>query len=486
MDFSHATIRTLHDGLQKKEFSSAELTQEYLARVHAVEPVIHAFLQVAEESALARARDVDAKISHGEKLGILEGQPMAVKDVLMTKGLPTTAGSKFLQNYIAPYTATAVKKLQDAGAVLIGKTNCDEFAMGASGENSAYGPTKNPWDITRVPGGSSSGSAAAVAAGEAVFALGTDTGGSIRQPAGFCGVVGLKPTYGRVSRYGLVALASSLDQIGPLARTVDDAAIVLQTISGSDRNDASSVSQPIPDPEASRAVSLKGLKVGIPQEYFIEGLDEGTEKLVRAALAKLEEAGAELIDVHLPHTEYALAVYYILQPAEASTNLARFDGIRYGTRIDAADLESVYRESRHAGFGSEPKRRIMLGTYALSAGYYDAFYRKAQKVRTLIKQDFTEAFKKVDVLASPTSPGLPFPLGEKTQDPLAMYLADVLTVAANIAGIPALSMPCGRAGSLPVGFQLMGPQWSEERILGVGLQLEQLLALPLHLPDIGT
>lgn len=485
MHFADLAIHTIRDGLAKKTFSCRELISAHLARIEAVDATIHAFLQVTQEAALQQADVVDKKIAAGETLKSLDGVPVAIKDVLVTKGVPTTAASKILEGYVPPYTATAVERLYAAGAIMLGKTNCDEFAMGASGEHSAYGPTRNPWDTERVPGGSSSGSAAAVASGMSIAALGTDTGGSVRQPAGFCGVVGVKPTYGRVSRYGLIALASSLDQVGVLTRSVDDAAFVLQAISGQDAQDATSVDMPVPNPAALSASDLKGVRIGLPSEYFIEGMDPAVERLVRATADTFAAAGATTVDISLPHTEYGLAVYYIIQPAEASTNLARYDGIRFGKRVDAETLERVYHASRDAGFGAEPKRRIMLGTYALSAGYYDAYYRKAQKVRTLIRQDFADAFRSVDAILAPTSPGVPFRLGDNVQDPLTMYLADVFTVPANIAGIPGISIPCGWVGGLPVGAQLMGPMWSEERLLMIAAAAERALALPRRLPNPG-
>lgn len=482
MDHATLTVQSLHTALTKKEISCREVTELYLARIAKRQPEVNAFLAVGDASALQKADDVDAAIASGEKVEMLTGVPVAIKDVLTTKDFPTTAGSQFLKGYQPPYDATAVSKLREQNSVFVGKTNCDEFAMGASGENSSYGPTKNPWDLSRVPGGSSSGSVAAVADGQALVALGTDTGGSIRQPAGFCGVVGLKPTYGRVSRYGLIALASSLDQIGPVTRTVEDAAIVLNAISGSDAHDATSVEKPLPNLATIREGSVKGLRVGLPKEYFIDGIDPRVEKAVRDTGELLEKQGATLSEVSLPHTEYGLAVYYIVQPAEASANLARFDGIRYGNRVAGSDLLSTYTASRSKGFGQEVQRRIMLGTYALSAGYYDAYYKQAQKVRTLIRKDFADAFQDVDVLLTPTSPGLPFPLGEKTADPLTMYLADIFTVSANIAGIPGISINAGWADGLPMGAQLLGPLWSEETLLTAGVALERALGLGLKLP----
>ncbi|MBI4414912.1 MAG: Asp-tRNA(Asn)/Glu-tRNA(Gln) amidotransferase subunit GatA [Candidatus Kerfeldbacteria bacterium] len=478
MELADLTIASLRDGVRAKQFSCADVLRAYGDRITRIDSSLNAFLHVTHDQAIKKAKDWDAKLAAGERLPSLAGVPLAVKDVLATRGVPTTAGSRILRGYVPPYTATAVERLEQEGAIVLGKTNCDEFAMGASGENSAYGPTKNPWDLTRVPGGSSSGSAAAVAAGEALAALGTDTGGSIRQPAGFCGVVGLKPTYGRVSRYGVLALASSLDQIGPFARTVEDAAELLNAMCGRDDRDATSVDRAGVDLDVIRTANVKGMTLGMPKQYFLEGMDPEVETIVRDAAALLEKQGASVVEVDLPHTEYALAVYYLLQPSEASSNLARYDGIRYGAKQHGASLDEDYFVTRSAGFGAEVKRRIMLGTFALSAGYHDAYYGKAQRVRTLIRKDFTEAFTKVDALITPTSPGVPFALGEKSSDPLTMYLADIFTVSANIAGIPGLSVPGGIVRSLPVGVQILGPLWSEERLLTLGVALEHALALP--------
>jgi aspartyl-tRNA(Asn)/glutamyl-tRNA(Gln) amidotransferase subunit A len=484
MDLATLTIARAREGLRTKTFSCAELLDAYLDRLHACEPGIRAFLCVADEAARAHAKHVDALIHEGEELPPLAGIPVAVKDTIATRDLPTTAASKILSGYTPPYDATAVARLRAAHAVIIGKTNCDEFAMGASGEHSAFHPTKNPWAHDRVPGGSSSGSAAAVAAGAALAALGSDTGGSIRQPAGFCGLVGIKGTYGRVSRYGLFALASSLDQIGPLARTVEDAAVMLNAIGGHDPNDATTVEMAPMDLAAIRAADVNGIRIGIPKEYFVTGMDANVEAAVRSAADALAKLGATIQEISLPHTAYALAVYYILQPAEASSNLARYDGIRYGRRAnDASTLLDTYGRSRDQGFGDEVKRRIMLGTYALSAGYYDAYYRKAQKVRTLIRRDFNDAFRTVDCILTPTSPSLPFSLGERYDDPITMYLSDIFTVPANIAGLPGISVPVGSSGGLPIGAQLMGPLWSEERLCTAANALERSLSLPLRLPD---
>lgn len=464
--------------LRVGDLTSRELTDAHLQRIEAVDGGLHTFLTVTADSARAAARAADEKISAWRRdpltpLHPLTGIPLALKDVLCLKGTRTTAGSRILENFIAPYTATAVQKLLGAGAVVLGKANCDEFAMGSSTENSGYVVTRNPWDLTRVPGGSSGGSAAAVAARLVLGALGTDTGGSVRQPASFCGVVGLKTSYGRVSRYGLIAYGSSLDSIGPLARTVADAALLFSAIAGHDPRDATAM--PIPVPEVSNlADDLRGLRVGIPKEYFIDGLQPEVEHAVREALRILQSLGAELVDIALPHTDYALPVYYLIAPAEASANLARFDGIRYGPRAAGDALSEVYLETRGQLFGAEVKRRIMLGTYALSSGYYDAYYGQAQKVRTLIRQDFDQAFKQVDVIASPVAPTTAFKIGAKTDDPLAMYLEDVFTLPPSLAGICGLSVPCGFDQShLPIGLQLLGPAFGEEKILRVGHVYEQ-------------
>jgi aspartyl-tRNA(Asn)/glutamyl-tRNA(Gln) amidotransferase subunit A len=411
---------------------------------------------------------MDALAAKGEKLPPLGGVPVAIKDVMVTKGVRTTAGSKILGNYIPPYDCTAVARLEAAGAVVLGKLNCDEFAMGSSNENSAWKPVHNPRDLTRVPGGSSGGSAAAVAADMAVATLGSDTGGSIRQPASFCGVVGLMPTYGRVSRYGLIAFASSLDHIGPLTKTVKDAAIVLRTIAGRDPMDSTSADVPVPDYVAELEKPVRGLKIGVAKEYLGEGLDKEVRSAIEAAIQKLAKLGCEIVEVSLPHTKYAIPAYYIVATAEASSNLARFDGVRYGYRAkDARTLSEMYRRSRDQGFGAEVKRRIMLGTYALSAGYYDAYYLKAQKVRTLLTRDFEEAFKKVDAIVTPVSPTAAFKLGEKVDDPLAMYLADIYTVTADLAGIPGISVPCGETKEkLPIGLQILGRHFDEARFCG--------------------
>jgi aspartyl-tRNA(Asn)/glutamyl-tRNA(Gln) amidotransferase subunit A len=478
------TDLTLHEAaalLRAGKTSSLELTEACLAQIEKRDPGLRAFLSLTPDLALTAAREADRKIADwrlngrpAASLPALTGIPLATKDVLCLKGTRTTAGSRILENFIAPYTATALQRLLDAGAVVLGKTNCDEFAMGSSTENSGYGVTRNPWDSARVPGGSSGGSAAAVAAHMAFGALGTDTGGSIRQPASFCGVVGLKTSYGRVSRYGLIAFGSSLDTIGPLARTVADAALLYSLIAGQDRLDATSMPTPVAEVPLD-AKSLKDVRVGVPREYFIEGLHPEVGAAVREAVRVLQALGAQVVDVSLPHTEYALPVYYVIAPAEASANLARFDGVRYGPRAEGAQtLLDVYVDTRGERFGAEVKRRIMLGTYALSAGYYEAYYGQAQKVRTLIKRDFDDAFKSVDVIACPVAPTTAFKIGEKTDDPLAMYLEDVFTLPPSLAGICGLSVPCGfDSHRLPIGLQLLGPAFGEAVVLRVGHAYEQ-------------
>jgi aspartyl-tRNA(Asn)/glutamyl-tRNA(Gln) amidotransferase subunit A len=459
--------------LAKKEVTSVELTKASLARIEAAEPKVKAFVTVDAEGALKMAAEADARIAKGEK-GSLLGVPLALKDNLSTNGLRTTCSSKMLEPYIPPFDATVVAKLRAAGSVFLGKTNLDEFAMGSSTENSAFGATRNPWDLERVPGGSSGGSAAAVAAGFGFGALGSDTGGSIRQPASLCGIVGLKPTYGRVSRYGLVAFASSLDQIGPMTRTVADAAVLSQAIDGHDPLDATSAPDAVPDYTAALGKGVKGLRIGLPKEYFIDGMDPEVEAAVRAAVKALEAQGATVKPVSLPNTEHCLSVYYLLATAEASSNLARFDGVRFGIRVQGESLVPQYMKTRAAGFGPEVKRRIMLGTYALSSGYYDAYYKKAQQVRTLICRDFEAAFKEVDLIATPTAPSPAFKLGEKASDPMTMYLSDIFTISVNLAGVPGLSLPCGfsKAG-LPIGLQLIGPNFSEPALLAAGHAYEQ-------------
>jgi aspartyl-tRNA(Asn)/glutamyl-tRNA(Gln) amidotransferase subunit A len=468
------TITQVTAKLRAGEITSVELTEAFLRRIEALNPKLNAFLAVTADLALEQAREADRRLKT-EAATPLTGIPVAIKDVICVKGVPATAGSKILSGYLPPYNATVVEKLLAAGVVILGKTNTDEFAMGSSTENSAYGPTRNPWDVTRVPGGSSGGSAAAVAAGLAPGALGSDTGGSVRQPGALCGVVGLKPSYGRVSRYGLIAFASSLDQIGVFARTAEDAALLLNVIAGHDSRDGTSMPTPVPDYAAGLGESLRGLRVGLPKEYFVGGVNAEVSAAVNVAVKVLKSLGAETREVSLPHTDLALSTYYIIAPAEASANLARFDGVRYGPRVDAPAMWDEYRKTRGAGFGPEVKRRIMLGTYALSTGYYDAYYLQAQKVRTLIKGDFDKAFAEVDVIACPTSPDTAFKIGEKVDDPLAMYLEDVFTLPGSLAGIAGLSVNCGfDALGLPIGLQLLGPAFSEERLLRVAHQYQQV------------
>jgi len=461
MEIQDLTIKEARKGLLEKEFSAVQLAESFLDRIAKADKEISSYLTVLPELALGQAKAVDQLIYQGRDIPLLAGIPCAIKDNILIKGEKCTAGSKILENYSAPYSATVVEKLKKEGAVFLGKTNLDEFAMGSSTENSAFGPTRNPHDTKRVPGGSSGGSAASVAGGMAVYALGSDTGGSIRLPASFCGVVGMKPTYGAVSRYGLIAFASSLDQIGPLTKTVDDAEMVFRAISGADPLDSTSA----PFEYRRLEIDVKGLKIGVPKEYFVSGMEPEVEDLVRGAIKKYEEMGAKIIEVSLPHTEYALPAYYIINPSEASANLARFDGIKYGfSSKDAKNLMEVYLKSRGEGFGAEVRRRIMLGTYALSAGYYEAYYLKAQKIRTLVRNDFNDAFKKVDVLMTPAAPSLPFKIGEKINDPLSMYLTDIYTVSVNLAGLPALVLPIGKAKGLPVGLQIIGKSFEENTI----------------------
>ncbi len=465
MSFSQMSIRQLQQALRDGKTSSVALTQACLERIAATDEQINAFVTVCGDKALASAAEADRQIVAGQG-GPLTGIPIAVKDIFNTAGVRTSCGSRILENYVAPYDATAFARLREQGAILLGKLNMDEFAMGSSNENSANGPVRNPWDLERVPGGSSGGSAAALASGQALATLGTDTGGSIRQPASFCGVVGVKPTYGRVSRYGVIAYASSLDQVGPLTRCVEDAALMLGTVAGYDPADSTSVDCPVPDYLATLEGGVKGMKIGLPREYFIAGLDPAVKQAVEAAIKVYRELGAEIVEVSLPHTDYAVACYYLIATAEASSNLARYDGVRFGVR-QAGDggLVQMYEQSRAAGFGDEVKRRIMLGTYALSSGYYDAYYLKAQKVRTLIREDFLKAFEQVDLLLTPVAPTAAFKLGEKTADPLQMYLSDIFTIPVNLAGTCALSLPCGQDGKLPIGLQLIGKPFDEASIL---------------------
>jgi len=468
------TLAELRTGLDKREFSAVEITKAYLERIAATNPVINTFITICNETALAEAEAADRLIAAGQ-VSTLTGVPIAAKDIFNTAGLRTTCGSHILENYVSPYDATAIERVKKQNAVILGKLNMDEFAMGSSNENSAFGPVRNPWDTDCVPGGSSGGSAASVAARQTAAALGTDTGGSIRQPASHCSVVGLKPTYGRVSRYGVVAYASSLDQVGPVTRDVRDCALLLQAIAGYDSSDSTSVDTPVPDYQAVLDGDLGGVRIGLPKEYFIDGLDADVRKSVEQAVATYRDLGAEIIEVSLPHSAYAVACYYLIATAEASSNLARYDGVRYGLRADNAEnLIDMYMQSRAAGFGAEVKRRIMLGTYALSSGYYDAYYLKAQKVRTLIRQDFLEAFDKVDTLLTPVAPTPAFAIGEKVNDPLQMYLSDIYTIPVNLAGTCAMSLPCGfSATGLPIGMQLIGKPFDEATILHTAHAFEQ-------------
>ena len=474
MELIDKTIHELHDLLRQGETTSVDLTQAFLDRIEATDAQLNAFITVCREEALAAAAEADRRLAAG-KADVLTGIPVALKDIFLTEGVRTTCASKILDNFIAPYDGTAVARLKERGAVIVGKLNMDEFAMGSSNENSAFGAVKNPWNTATVPGGSSGGSAAAVAARQAVATLGTDTGGSIRQPASHCGVVGLKPTYGRVSRYGVIAYASSLDQVGPVTRDVEDCAILLEAVAGYDPADSTSVDRPVPDYRAQLKEGVKGLKIGLPREYFIEGLDPEVKTAMEEAIATYRELGAEFVDVSLPHTDYAVACYYLIATAEASSNLARYDGVRFGSRVDAGKgLIGMYEQTRAEGFGAEVKRRIMLGTYALSSGYYDAYYLKAQKVRTLIRQDFLDAFEQVDVLLTPVAPTPAFRLGEKVSDPLQMYLSDIFTIPVNLAGTCALSLPCGLSDEgLPIGLQLIGRPFEEETLLRTGYAFEQ-------------
>lgn len=468
------TIDGVRKALAAKKISAWELAQEHFKKIEAQNPAFNAYLALSPERARRQADKVDTLITEGKPLPPLAGVPVALKDVISTRGTITTCGSKILENHCPAYDATAVERLEAAGAVILGKTNCDEFAMGSSNENSAYGPVKNPLSTQHVPGGSSGGSAAVVAAGLAVASLGTDTGGSIRQPGAFCGIPAMMGSYGRVSRYGLIAFASSLDRIGPFATNVKDIASVLQVIAGRDPNDSTSAAVGVPDYAAEIDKPVKGLRLGIPKEYFAEGMDAGVRKKIEAGIEIYKKLGCELVDIRLPHTDYAIATYYIIATAEASSNLARYDGVRYGLRASNDSLLAMYRKTRGAGFGPEVKRRIVLGTYVLSAGYYDAYYLKGQKVRSLIAQDFRDAFTKVDAILTPTSPVPPFKLGERTNDPLQMYLADIYTVTGSLAGIPGISVPCGKIdGKLPVGLQLFGPAFGEARVLQLAHAFEQ-------------
>ena len=467
------TIAELAEGLKKGDFSSEELTKNFLQRIKKYDSEINSFITVSEEHALAQAKAADEIISKG-KASSLTGIPFAQKDIFCTNGVKTTCGSKMLDNFIAPYDATVIHKFNQAGSVMLGKTNMDEFAMGSSNETSFYGGVKNPWNTETVPGGSSGGSAAAVAARLAPAATGTDTGGSIRQPAALCGLTGLKPTYGRVSRYGMIAFASSLDQAGTFTQTAEDSALMLNVMSGFDDKDSTSVDNDVPDYTANLNQDMKGLKIGLPKEYFGEGLNPDVAKVVEEAIAEYKKMGAEIVDISLPNSHLSVPAYYVIAPAECSSNLSRFDGVRFGYRCeDPKDLEDLYKRSRGEGFGDEVKRRIMIGTYALSAGYYDAYYLKAQKIRRLISDDFKTAFEKVDVIMGPTSPEVAFKAGEKSEDPVSMYLSDIYTIATNLAGLPGMSVPCGFSNKMPVGLQIIGNYFDESRLLNVAHQYQQ-------------
>ena len=476
MDLIDLTVSEAAELIRKRETSSHELVRACLDRIRAVDDTVGAFVEVYEKDVLSEARAADNRIAEGREARALEGVPVAVKDNLCVTGRPATCSSKILKGFIAPYTATVIDRLREAGAIFIGRTNMDEFAMGSSTETSCYGLTRNPWDTGRVPGGSSGGSAAAVAAREAPAALGSDTGGSIRQPAALCGVAGLKPTYGCVSRYGLVAFASSLDQIGPIARSVRDLAVLLEIIGGHDPRDSTSVKRPPENLVSSLGGKIENIRIGVPKEYFVEGMDPEVKEATRVALEKMQSAGATIVDVSLPHTEYAVATYYIIATAEASSNLARYDGVQYGYRApQPADLLDMYQRTKSEGFGAEVKRRIMLGTYVLSSGYYDAYYLKAQKVRTLLKKDFEDAFTLCDVIATPASPTAAFKVGEKVSDPLQMYLSDIFTISVNLAGVPAISVPCGfTSNTLPIGLQLIGRHFGEGLLLKVAYAYESM------------
>ena len=479
------TIHELRHELRRGDLTSTQLTQMLFDRIEDTDGEIGSYLTVCRDRGMAEARAADERLANGDASSPLLGIPLALKDVLLTEGVPTTCASRILQGFTPPFDATAVRRLREAGAVLLGKTNMDEFAMGSSTENSGFSLTRNPWDPDRVPGGSSGGSAAAVAAGQCVAALGTDTGGSIRQPAAFCGVVGLKPTYGRVSRFGVVAYASSLDQVGPITRDISDCALVLQAIAGHDPADSTSVDAPVPDYPSELSRGASGLRVGVPGEYFAAGIQPEVEQAVRQGVREIEKTGAAVVEVSLPRTEYAVAAYYVIATAEASSNLARYDGMRYGPRAQAEDLTSTYTKSRSQGFGPEVKRRILLGAYVLSAGYYDAYYLKAQKARTLVRHDFESALRQCDAIVAPTTPTTAFEIEEMTEDPLRMYLSDIFTVPANLAGLPALSLPCGfdRAG-LPIGMQIIGRPFDEATVLRLGHAFEQATDWHRRKPEI--
>ena len=487
MELHNLTIHELKEKLKRREISARELTLEFIKRIERVEKDIHSFITLTKDDALKQAEDIDNKIKAGKDLPLL-GIPLAIKDLICIRGVRTTCGSKILSNYVPPYDATVIKKLRDSGAVFLGKLNMDEFAMGSSTETSHFGVTRNPWNLDVIPGGSSGGSAASVSADECAGSLGSDTGGSIRQPASMCGITGLKPTYGRVSRFGLVAFASSLDQIGPMTKDVTDTAILMNVISGRDPLDSTSADLPVPDFTKSLLNNVKGLKIGIPKEYFVEGMDGDVEKSVKGAIEIFKKLGAEIKEVSLPHTDYAVSAYYVIAPAEASSNLARYDGVKYGYRTDnSKNLLSMYKKTRKEGFGAEVKRRIMLGTYTLSSGYYDAYYLKAQKVRTLIKKDFDDAFKNCDILITPTAPTSAFKIGEKFDNPIQMYLSDIFTISVNLAGVPAISIPCGFSkNGLPIGLQIIGRHFDEETVIRAAYTFEQNTDYHQKKPNIRT
>jgi aspartyl-tRNA(Asn)/glutamyl-tRNA(Gln) amidotransferase subunit A len=479
------TATDIAEKIKTKQLKSVEVTQTFINRAKEVNPKIKAYININEEYALAQAKISDQKVSEGKELGALEGVPIAIKDNILIKDLKMTASSKILENYIAPYDATVIEKLKNSGAVFLGKTNLDEFAMGSSTENSAFFTTRNPWNLEHIPGGSSGGSASAISAMTAPLALGTDTGGSIRQPASCCGIVGVKPTYGRVSRFGAVAFASSLDQIGPMSKTVEDSALLLNILAGYDKKDSTSINKPVPNYLANINKDLKGIKIGLPKEYFLDGLDIDVKKAIDETVKVYKNLGCELVEISLPHTDYAIAVYYIICCSEASANLARYDGVRYGFRAECDNLLDEYRKSRGQGFGPEVKRRIMLGTYALSAGYYDAYYGKAQKVRTLIKQDFEKAYEKVDIILTPSAPTPAFKIGEKSSDPLQMYLSDIFTISCNLAGIGGISVPCGFSkGGIPIGLQLLSKYFDEETMFNVAYKYQQATDYHKQFPRI--
>jgi aspartyl-tRNA(Asn)/glutamyl-tRNA(Gln) amidotransferase subunit A len=474
MELYQLTIHELQDKIKKSEVTATQVMQSVFERIDAVEEKVHSYIRLMKDEALAAAAIADEEIKKGD-IKPLTGIPIALKDIVCTKGITTTCGSHILHNFVPPYNATVVEKLTDAGAIFVGKANMDEFAMGSSTETSYFGPTRNPWDLERIPGGSSGGSAAAVAADECIASIGSDTGGSIRQPAALCGIVGMKPTYGRVSRFGLIAFASSLDQIGPFTKDVEDCAIMMNVLAGHDPKESTSVNADVPDYRQFAGRDIKGWRIGIPKEYFVDGIDGEVNTAIQKAIAVIEQNGGKCVEITLPHTQYCLAVYYIIAPAEASSNLARFDGVKYGFRAaDARDLLDMYKKTRMQGFGAEVKRRIMIGTYALSAGYYDAYYKKASQVRALIKQDFESAFQKCDVIMTPTTPTPAFKIGEKTDDPLQMYLSDIFTISTNLAGIPGISVPCGfTSGGLPIGVQFLAGHFEEGKLIQIASAYEK-------------